>query len=180
MPDGRAYFHCTSPLRAQPQGGESPAGLLRVGHEHDAAPVRPAVARQVGLRQRAERAFGDQSRGVAQLELGVQERNRTCIVHAVQFGLSPGIGRARHDASHIEQIAARPDQRALQRDAFHPNRAGKSHVGLQHSVAGKIAQGDVAEARMRILQGIGRVAQQVIESFVEQVEPLLGGANAAK
>ena len=117
---------------------------------------------------------------VAQLALGVQHGQRIGIAHAVQFAVSLGIGRAGQDAADVEQVAAGPDQRALQRNAFHADRAGKADVGLEHAVAVQIAQFHVAEARMAILQGIGRIAQQVVELLVEQVEPLLAGAKAAK
>ena len=108
---------------------------------------------------------------------GVQDGQRVGIADAVQFAMSLGIGRAGHDAADVEQVAAGPDQRALQRDAFHAHRAGKADVGLQHAIAVQIAQFDVAEARMAVLQGVGRIAQQVVELLVEQVEPLLAGGK---
>ena len=80
-----------------------------------------------------------------------------------RFAVAFRIGRAGQDAADVEQGAAGPDQLALQRNAFHADRAAKADVGLEHAVAFQVAQFDVRYARIAVLQRILGIAQQELE-----------------
>ena len=177
VPAGKAYFQITSPPGFSPRAVNCPlvccgSGTNMTPHQFSwplpvrSACIKPRKMPPPGILA-ASRNWPLASSMASELPSLTQNK----------FAVPLGIGRAGQDAADVEQVAAGPDQRALQGNAFHAHRAGKADVALQHAVAVQIAQLDVADARMAILQGIGRIAQHVVELLVEQMEPLLGGSK---